>query len=106
MAITHVTTEDEFKKEVTNSEGLVIIDFWAPWCGPCKLLGPIFEKVSDEYDDVKFVKVDVDEAQDVAAEFNIMSIPTLVILKGGETLDQQMGALSEEQLKDFIDSHK
>ena len=104
MAIRHITTMEEFETEVKQSEDLVIIDFWAPWCGPCKMIGPIFEKISDHFENVKFIKVDVDEAQDIATQFNIMSIPTLIILKGGEVLDQQMGALSEEQLKDFINS--
>ena len=106
MALTHVTTQDDYDKEVKGADKTVVIDFWAEWCGPCKMLGPIFEALSDEYEDVKFVKIDVDEAEEVASQFNIMSIPTLAIVKDGEVVEQQAGALTKDQLKDFIDQHK
>ncbi len=106
MALIHVKTKEEFEEKVKLTEGLSIVDFWAPWCGPCKMLGPVFEAVSNEYPEVTFAKVNVDEAQDLAVEFNVMSIPTLVLIRDGEIVDQQMGALSKDQLKDFIDSHK
>lgn len=106
MAIKHITDVEEFKTQVEESDKLSVIDFWAPWCGPCKMLGPIFEKVSEEYTDVQFVKIDIDEAQDLAEQFSIVSIPTLIIMKDGEVVDQQMGALSKDQLKQFIDQNK
>ena len=106
MVIIHIDTVESFKKETEGEDKVVILDFWAPWCGPCRMLGPIFEEISDDYSDVVFAKVNVDEAQELAGQFNIMSIPTLLIVKGGEVVDQQMGALSKEQLKDFINKNK
>ena len=106
MAIVHVTTKEEFDKEVVQSKEAVIVDFWAPWCGPCKMLGPVFEAMSEEYKDVKFVKVNVDEAQEIAMEFSIMSIPTLIMVKEGKVANQQLGALTKDQLKAFIDKSK
>ncbi len=106
MAIIHVDSVEDYEKKIENESKLVIADFWAPWCGPCRVLAPTFEEVSKEYDDVVFVKINVDEAQDIAARFNIMSIPTLLIFDKGEVVDQQRGALSKDQLKDFIDANK
>lgn len=105
MAIKHIETKEDFDKDVMESEGMTIIDFWAEWCGPCRMLGPVFEAVSEDYENVNFVKVNVDEAPEVAQEFNIMSIPTLIIIKDGEVMDQQMGALTKDQLKSFIDAN-
>lgn len=105
MTVVHVNTNEEYKKEVLDSDKPVIIDFWAQWCGPCKMFGPIFEQMAEERDDVKFVKVDVDEATDVAADFSIMSIPTIALVKSGEEVERQMGALTKDMLKDFLDSN-
>jgi len=106
MVIIHADSEDAFKKEVEESKKPVIVDFWAEWCGPCRILGPIFEDVSKEVGGVKFVKVDIDKAEEVAAKFNIMSIPTLIIMKDGEVVQQQSGVLTADQLKDFIEDNK
>lgn len=104
MAIVHIESVKDFEKEIEKSEGFVILDFWAPWCGPCKMLGPIFEAVSEDYDNVKFAKLNVDEVSEVAQRFNIMSIPTMIVFKDGEVFDQTMGAMAKEQLKDFVDN--
>lgn len=104
MALKHINTVEEYE-EFKESNKLAIIDFWAPWCGPCKMLGPIFEEVAADYDGkVDFIKIDVDENPDVAAQFSVMSIPALFIVKGDEILDQSMGAMTKDQLKEFIDA--
>ena len=79
MAIVHVTSEN-YEKEVLQSDKPVLIDFWASWCGPCQMLGPVIEEVSEEVTDVKFVKVSTEEAPELAEKFSIMYIPTLVLM--------------------------
>lgn len=106
MAITNITTDQELNEQVLNASQLVIIDFWAPWCGPCKMFGPVFERVSEEIDDVNFVKVNVDEAEDIAAKYNIMSIPTIMLVKNGEVEDQKSGILGDDALKEWLEEHK
>ena len=99
--------EDNFKSEVENFEGVVVIDFWAEWCNPCKQFTPIFEKISDNYDDkdeIKFVKINIDNAKSLAAEYEIMSIPTLMILKNGEVIKKKIGLMKEKDLKELIDN--
>ena len=105
--VTYVKSNDDFKNEVENSKIPVVVDFYADWRGPCKMLGPIFEKISADYEGkVKFVKVNVDEVGEVAAKFNVMSIPTMIFFKEGKSVAQQMGALPEPMLKGWIDSQK
>jgi len=103
MATVHVTA-DTFKKEVEEEKDkLVIIDFWAPWCGPCKMLGPVFEELSTEFKDIKFVKVNIDEEQDLASSFGVQSIPTLSFVKNAKELDRVMGAMPKPKLKEVIE---
>ncbi|MCM2324877.1 MAG: thioredoxin [Candidatus Woesearchaeota archaeon] len=99
----HVT-DDNFESEVLKSEKPVIVDFWAEWCGPCRILGPRFEELSKEMTKVKFVKLNVDENQGTAAEYGIRSIPTLLIFKDGEVAGNIVGALPKEMLKAKIES--
>ena len=102
-----ISTVDDFEKEVVKSDIPVIVDFFADWCGPCRMLAPVFSKLSEEYEgEVKFVKINVDEAQELAVRFNVMSIPTILFFKNGEVAGQQMGALPEPMLKNWIDSLK
>lgn len=93
-----------FDDEVVNSPRPVLVDFWATWCGPCRMVSPIVDELSGEMDNVKFCKVNVDEASDLAAKFGVMSIPTLIVFKGGEAVARQVGALGKEELKQFIDN--
>ncbi len=93
-----------FEEEVINSELPVLVDCWAPWCQPCLIVGPIVEEVAAEYQGkVKFCKLNVDEAQDIAMRYGIMSIPTLLMFKGKEVADQIIGAVPGEIIKEKLD---
>ncbi|MGM0897234.1 MAG: thioredoxin [Bacillota bacterium] len=97
-------TDQNFKQEV--SDGLVLVDFWAAWCGPCKMIAPVLEELDADMDDkVKIVKVDVDENQQTASEYGIMSIPTLLLLKNGETVDKVVGFRPKEALAELVEKH-
>ena len=97
--------EASFDSEVMQHEGLVLVDFWAPWCGPCKLIAPVLEELAGEYaDKVKIAKVNVDENQNLAGQFGVRSIPTLLFYKGGQVVDQVVGAQPKQQLAAKIDA--
>jgi thioredoxin 1 len=96
-------TQKNFDQEVTNSATPVLVDFWAEWCGPCKMMGPILDDVArDMNGQLKVVKVNVDDEQELAAKFNIMSIPTMIVFKGGKPVDMVVGAMSKDQLLNKI----
>ena len=102
MAITHLYN-DNFAQTVEGSELPVLVDFWATWCGPCRMIAPIVEEISDEYDGrLNVYKVDVDEAEQIAMQFGIMSIPTLMIFKKGAELERIVGYRSKEDLEALI----
>lgn len=104
MAIVNVT-DATFASEV--KEGLVLVDFWATWCGPCKMIAPVLEEVSAEMgDSVKIVKVDVDENQETAGQYGVMSIPTLLVMKDGEIVDKMVGFKPKEVLVETLSNHK
>ncbi len=94
-------TKENFDATISGND-IVIIDFWAPWCGPCKQYGPIFEKVSESYDDVVFGKVNTEEQQELGGYFQVQSIPTTVILREGIGIFSQPGLLPEEALHDIL----
>ena len=97
-------TDDTFEQEVLQSDRPVIVDFWATWCGPCKMIAPILEEIAAEYaDKVKIVKLDVDANNKTAGKYNIMSIPSLLFFKGGEMVDQVVGAIPKAQLTARVD---
>ena len=99
-------TDDNFETEVNSSEKPVLVDYWATWCGPCKMVGPIVEEIAIEFSDqLKVGKLDVDSNQASAAKQNVMSIPTLLIFKDGQVVAQQVGAISKTQLTDFIETN-
>ena len=94
-------TKDSFKETIDNND-VVIIDFWAPWCGPCKSFAPVYEKVSEKYTDVVFAKVNTEDEQELAASFQIRSIPTLMIIREQIAIFSQAGMLPESALEDII----
>lgn len=99
-----IIKSNEFNEVLKNE--IVLVDFFANWCGPCKMLSPIIEQVSNEITDATFVKVDVDESPDLASMFGIMSIPTLLLFKNGELKNKTMGFMSKSDLIDFINQNK
>ncbi|MFW6285908.1 MAG: thioredoxin [Nanoarchaeota archaeon] len=106
MAIKDIIESGEFSEKVEKADNFSVVDFWAPWCGPCKMLAPLIDEISKEYDDVNFVKVNVDDGSDIAAKYNIMSIPTLIFFKNGEIVEENRGLLSKDALKKIIEKYK
>jgi thioredoxin 1 len=104
-AIKHIT-DSSFETDVVQAGKPVLLDFWAEWCGPCKMIAPILEEVAKEYGDkIQIAKINVDENQEIPAKFGIRGIPTLILFKNGEIAAQKVGALAKSQLTAFIDSH-
>ena len=97
MSVVTITKEN-FQKEVVESEKRVLLDFWASWCGPCRMLSPVVDEIADERADIKVGKVNVDEQQELAAAFNVMSIPTLIVLDKGQVVNQSVGVRPKKQI--------
>jgi thioredoxin 1 len=97
---------DKKEFEETIKEGVTLVDFFATWCGPCKMLGPVLEELSDEITDVKFVKIDVDEEPELAEKFGIMSIPSVFLFKNGEVAGSFLGLQPKDKVKAFIEGNK
>ena len=91
-------SKNNFANEVVHSDRPVLLDFWAPWCGPCRMVGPILEEIAQERSDIKVGKVNVDEQPELASQFGIMSIPTMVVMKNGKVVNQAMGARPKGQI--------
>ena len=101
MSVINVTN-DNFENEVLKSDKKVLIDFWASWCGPCKMLAPIIDQIAEENPEIKVCKVNVDEEQELAMEFKVMSIPSLFVLENGKIINQSVGVQSKSQILELL----
>ena len=97
MSVTSLNNEN-FNKEVLENQGKVLVDFYADWCGPCKMMSPVIDKIAEELDGVKVCKLNVDDAQDIAVEYNVMSIPTIMVFENGEVKEKFVGVTSKDEL--------
>ena len=97
MSVIHIN-KNSFQNEVLNSEKPVLLDFWAPWCGPCRMVSPIVDEIASERSDIKVGKINVDEQPELAAQFGVMSIPTLVVMKNGKLANKTVGAKPKAQI--------
>ncbi len=101
-----VITKNNFEQEVLKSDQAVLVDFWAPWCGPCRAVGPIVDELAGEYEGkAKVSKLNVDDEGEIAAKFRVMSIPTIMIFKNGDVVEKVIGARSKTELASLIDKH-
>lgn len=102
MEIIHAN-EDNFSNYISN--GKVLVDFFANWCGPCKMLSPILEELCEERNEIKIIKIDVDECETLARQFGVMSIPTLILFNDGKEIDKKVGFMSKEELNEWINNN-
>ena len=103
MSVLHLTKEN-FEQEVLQAKEPVLVDFWASWCGPCQMVGPVVEEVAGEVTDAKICKVNVDELPELARQFRVMSIPTLMVFKNGQTVKREVGAKSKAEHLDMLNA--
>lgn len=94
-----------FRGAVEDNKGVVVVDFFATWCGPCKMLAPVFESVSEELDEAMFVKVDIDQSLELAQKFGISTVPTMMIFKDGQVVDKLVGFMPKDSLKAKVEAH-
>ena len=95
-------TNENFHNEIKS--GITVVDFWAPWCGPCRMIAPLVEELDEEMSDINFAKLNVDEAQDIAVQFGVMSIPTIIFFKDGEQKDSVVGVVPKDKITSIIEA--
>ena len=101
-----IISDNSFEKEVLKSKNLTLVDFWAEWCGPCKMIGPALEEISEEMkDDIRITKLNIDENPATPQKYNVRGIPTLLLFKNGEVITEKVGALPKAQLQEWISSN-
>ena len=101
MSVLHIT-KATFEEEVLNSDKPVLLDFWAPWCGPCRMIGPVLDEIAEEREDIKVCKVNVDEEPELANQYQVVSIPTLFVIKDGKIVNQSLGAKPKAQILSML----
>jgi len=101
MAVTNLT-RDNFEKEVLESKGTVLVDFWAPWCVPCRMLSPIVDEVGEEVSSAKIAKINVDEQESLAARYDVMNIPTLIVFKDGKEVNRSVGVIPKNDILNML----
>jgi thioredoxin 1 len=105
MSVLHLTSSD-FKEQITDYEGVALVDFWAPWCGPCQMVGPVLEEVEKEMGEkIKVAKVNVDEEGALGQEYQIMSIPAVFVFKNGEVVERLIGAMPKDSYTEAVNRH-
>jgi len=104
MSVLHIN-KDNFEELVVKNEKVVLLDFWAPWCGPCRMVSPLIDQIGEEQTDFAVGKVNVDEEPELASRFGVMSIPTLVVVKGGQVVRQEVGARPKGQIVSMVQAH-
>lgn len=103
--VKHIDSQ-EFEKILQDKDGAYLVDFWATWCGPCKMLAPVFESVSEKFSDVSFCKIDVDENMEAAQAVRVAAVPTLIFVRHGEIVAKTAGFMDEDELSDFVEENK